>query len=323
MLVRRVLVPIVVFSLVVSFLASCAKAEPTPTTSPTPTKAAVATSPSQVASPQIQATATSVPVRPAATAAPKTEVLDPAKVLPKTMYWSALDVGNSAYVQAGLMADAFMKKYGVKVRIIPAGSGLGRVSTIKTGQAIMTMLTEEVFYATNGLYEYEDMGWGPQDLRVILGHPAATGFPVRADSGIKTPADWKGKRVAYVTGLASFTEPIEAALAFAGLTPKDVIRVEFPSVGAAYSSLKEGKADTTKGTPTAPALYELASSPFGCAWTQFDPNNKEGWARLNKIMPWTTPRRETEGAGISGDKPSDLWTFIYPRISNTSPLMTF
>ncbi|UCG98623.1 MAG: ABC transporter substrate-binding protein, partial [Burkholderiales bacterium] len=57
------------------------------------------------------------------------------------------------------------------------------------------------------------------------------------DSGIKTAADLKGKRVAWVIGAPSLNQNITAILAFANLTWDDVKKVEFGGFGPAMDGI--------------------------------------------------------------------------------------
>src|SRR5512136_1649529 len=124
-------------------------------------------------------------------------------VLPEMMSWSAFDVGSRGYVQGAAISDALTKQYKAKVRILPSGTSIGRVQPLKTGAATYGLLADEVFFAVEGLYEFANINWGPQDLQVALAHPAPVGMVATAKSGIKTLKDLKGKRVAWIPGAST------------------------------------------------------------------------------------------------------------------------
>ena len=42
--------------------------------------------------------------------------------LPKSMVWSAYDLGSSGYAEASGIANALQKKYPTRIRIVPAGT---------------------------------------------------------------------------------------------------------------------------------------------------------------------------------------------------------
>lgn len=235
--------------------------------------------------------------------------------LPKTMLWSCYDVGASGYVQASAIADAFSKKFGTKIRLLPSGTSIGRLMPLTGKKVDCGFLANEVYFAYEGLYDFSAPNWGPQDLRVILAHPTTIAMATTKDSGIKKPADAKGKRVSFIPGAPTLNIKGEAFLAFAGLTWDDVQRVDFPSYGACLKALIEGKTDVSIVSTTASVMYELETSPKGLYWPAFPPEDKEGWKRMLKIAPFLSPYPETIGAGISPDKPVYLPAYRYPMIT--------
>lgn len=234
--------------------------------------------------------------------------------LPEIMTWSAYDIGSGGYIQAGAMANALGKKYGTKVRILPSGTSVGRLTPMKAGAASYGFLADETFFAVEGLEEFSGYGWGPQDLRVILQHPATISMVATKQSGIKTPADFKGKRVAWVAGSPTLNKKAEAFMAFANLTWNDVKKVDMPSYAASLKGLIEDKVDAAVTIPTAAIMYELESSPKGISWPEFPISDKEGWARLQKVAPWVSPGKEDRGAGLTKGQPKDLPQYSYPQV---------
>jgi uncharacterized protein len=236
-------------------------------------------------------------------------------VLPEMMTWSAFDIGSRGYVQGAAISNALTKQYKTKVRILPSGTSIGRVQPLKTGAASYGLLADELFFAVEGLYEFANINWGPQDLRVALAHPAPVGMVATAKSGIKTLKDLKGKRVAWIPGGSTNNVKNEAYLAFAGYTWKDVQRVEMPSYNAAMKGLIEGKVDAMNVGITAPTLYELENSNMGISWPEFPPSDNEGWKRMNAIAPWLAPGKCAIGPGIKKDQPKDLISYAYPQLT--------
>src|SRR3972149_895159 len=82
--------------------------------------------------------------------------------LPERMFWTAYDVGSTGYVQTATIADGLMKKYGVKVRVIPSGTSIGRFMPLLTGSAANANMGDESAFYIEGLYESNVMGMGPQ-----------------------------------------------------------------------------------------------------------------------------------------------------------------
>ena len=238
-----------------------------------------------------------------------------AQSLPPTMTWSSYDVGSAGYAEASAMADAFGKKYGTKVRIQPSGSSIGRLQPVLQKRADVGFLATEAFFAAEGTEDFGAWRWGPQDIRVLAGRPAAFGLPTAADANIKTFADLKGKRIAFVAGNPSLNVKCEAYLGFGGLTLADVQVVMFPSYGAAMSSIAQGKTDATCTTTTPSQMYELAESPRGIRWLEAPASDKQGWARMQAIAPFFGPKVEAVGAGLSAEKPAALMAYRYPVLT--------
>lgn len=74
--------------------------------------------------------------------------------LPKTMIWSTYDVGSTGYVEATAIADAMIKNYGTRVRLLPSGSGVGQIITLKQGKANSAWLANELYFATRGIFDF-------------------------------------------------------------------------------------------------------------------------------------------------------------------------
>lgn len=235
--------------------------------------------------------------------------------IPKTMVWSTYDVGSTGYVEASAIADALGKQYGARVRLQPSGSSIGRLQPVQRGRVPLGWLANEVFFACEGLYEFCTPEWGPQDLRVLAGRPASLGMAVTKKSGIKSAADLKGKRLAYAKANTSVNVKMEPILAFGGLTLDDMELVEVPSYGASMKALVEGRADACGVAPTAATMYELEASPNGISWVPMPPDNEEGWARAEELLPIISPYEESIGAGLSKENPVWMIGYHYPMLT--------
>lgn len=236
------------------------------------------------------------------------------KTMPRSMIWTAYNVGSAGYANASAIADAFGKKYGTRIRIQPSSTAIGRLQPLVSERANLGFLSTGTFFATEGIVDFAEKRWGPQDLRVVAGKVAAFGMPTAADANIDTIADVKGKRLAYVAGNPSVNVKCDAVMAFAGLDRDDVEIVMFPTYTAAMSALKQDKADATCTLTTPSLMYELAESPRGIHWPQMPASDKEGWARVQKMAPYASPYTETVGAGVSEQNPVALMGYRYPQI---------
>ena len=245
---------------------------------------------------------------------PTVEAQSKPKDLPAMMTWSAYDVGSRGYNQAAAISNALTKQYGLKVRIMPSGTGVGRMMPLKTGVASYGLLADETAFALMGLYEFSYYNWGPQDLRVILAKPAPINVAARTQSGIKVAKDMKGKRVAWVAGSSSLNVKMDAYMAFANLTWNDVTKVEFPGYNAALRGLIEGKVDAAVAGVTAPTMYELEASPQGLTWVHFPAADKEGWARLQAIAPFVYPSKTDIAPAVKKGHPIEMPFYRYPQL---------
>lgn len=233
--------------------------------------------------------------------------------LPGIITWTSYDVGSSGYVQAAAIGDALMRKANVKLRVIPAGTDIGRITPLKSGMVDFSLTGIGSHFAWRGILDFASYTWGPQKLRQIWQVlPYGMSLVTAADANIKTPADVKGKRVAYIPGAPALNTSVEGFLAFANLTWDDVKKVLFGSYGAALKGLVEGKVDAEFTTGTASRLHELESSPRGIYWPPFPCSDKEGWKRLQKVAPYFGCDIIKTAVGLK--KPTELPNYPYPTL---------
>lgn len=235
--------------------------------------------------------------------------------LKPTMVWSAYDVGSTGYVETSAIADAMGKKYGTRVRLQPSGTSIGRLLPLKEGRVSHAWLANECYFAAEGLYDFATPEWGPQDLRTTLGRQNSLSIVTTKKSGIAKLSDVKGKRFAIARANLSVNSKVEPILALAGLTWKDLELVEFPSYAATLKALIEGKADCAGAAPSTTILRELEASPNGIGWIALDPNDKAGWERVQKAVPFVEPFKENYGAGLSDANPAWMLGYRYPMLT--------
>ncbi|MGP1677748.1 MAG: TAXI family TRAP transporter solute-binding subunit, partial [Burkholderiales bacterium] len=132
------------------------------------------------------------------------------------------------------------------------------------------------------------------------------------DSGIKTIADLKGKRVAWVIGAPSLNQNITALLAFANLTWNDVQKVEFGGFGPAMDGIVNNQVDAAWSSSVSGKAYAIAKSPRGLIYPVVSHKDKEGWKRVQAVAPFLNPFMGTEGAELSKDHPAESSTYPYP-----------
>ena len=231
--------------------------------------------------------------------------------LPKMMHWSCYDVGAGGYIQTSAVADGLLKKYGVKVRLMPGGSDMSRILALKTRRVEMSFLGNGAFFAAEGLYDFSTYEWGPQDIRVVIAPTATHCLWSTETSGIKDLKDAKGRRVAWIIGSPGINVKTTAYLAFANLTWDDVEKVEFASFGACINGLVEGSVDVIMGTPVG-GIIKAAASPKGAHLLELYADDTEGWARLQKKAPFLSPVKESKGVDIEKGHPKDVALIRFP-----------
>ena len=234
--------------------------------------------------------------------------------LPPTLTMTAYDTGTAGFNITVAIGKMMKDKYGTDVRVLPAGNDVARLQPVRTGRAIAAGMGSGIYFAQEGVFEFGSKEWGPQAVQITLTTVDcnAGSLGVAADTGVKTMADLKGKRVGFVVGSPALNQNTLGTLAFAGLTAKDVKVVEFASYGAMWKGVVNNDADVAYGTTITGPAKELETSPRGIVWPATPHDDKAGWARLQKITPFINPHIATCGAGISKDKPIQLSNYPYP-----------
>ncbi len=235
--------------------------------------------------------------------------------LPPTISWSAYDVGSGGYNQAVAIGNALKQKYNVSLRVLPGKNDVSRNLPIREGQVQFSANgVGGAYLAMEGVFEFGAPSWGPQPIRGLLLNTSDQVLTVIAagDAGVRTIADLKGKRVAWVIGSPALNQNITAMLAFAGLTWDDVKKVEFGGFGAAMDGIINNQVDAAFTSSISGKAYQIAKSPRGLVYPVISHKDKAGWARMNAVAPFFFPFMGTEGAELSKDKPAESATYPYP-----------
>ena len=235
--------------------------------------------------------------------------------LPDTLAWTAYDVGSGGYNQAVAIGNALKNKANVNLRVLPGKNDVSRNLPLREDKVHFSANGVGGSYlAQEGLDDFGAKEWGPQRLRMLLLNNSDQLLTITTakDAGIKTLADLKGKRVAWVVGAPSLNQNITALLAFANLTWNDVQKVEFGGFGAAMTGMINNQVDAAFASSISGPLYQLASSGRGIQYPTMDHKDKAGWDRVKKIAPFFVPFMGTEGAAMSKENPVEAATYPYP-----------
>ena len=235
--------------------------------------------------------------------------------LPETLAWTAYDVGSGGYNQSVAIGNALKQKMGVNLRVLPGKNDVSRTLPLREGKVHFSANgVGGTYLAQEGVFEFGARDWGPQPVRALLlnNSDALLTIVTAKDAGIKTIADIKGKRVAWVVGAPSLNQNITALMAFANLTWNDVTKVEFGGFGAAMTGIINNQVDAAFSSSISGNAYQIASSPRGLQYPTFSHADKDGWARVKKVAPFFVPFMGTEGAEMAKDKPVEAATYPYP-----------
>ena len=293
------LIVVIITSLLVI---SCAEPAPAPAPAPKPAPTVTVTAPA----PTVTVTAPTPTPTPAPAFEPK---------LPSKMMWASLDIGTFGYTAAVGLGFALDKAYGMNVRILPVGTGVGRVQALNAGAGDIAFVSYEGWCAFTGSEEFSDISWGPQDVCALWCPIQDCGGAVAATSDIYTMADVKGKTVGFIPGYSAINKKVEGMLAFGGLTWDDVEIVEFPSSGSMYQAAAEGLLDFCGSPgPKTPLMREMEASPHGLRWIPLPFDDKEGWKRLQEVMPLVPSYLTQGGAGVAEGELIESYGYRYPQM---------
>jgi TRAP transporter TAXI family solute receptor len=235
--------------------------------------------------------------------------------LPPTVTLTAYDTGTSGFNIAVAIGKMIKDKYGSDARVLPAGNDVARLQPLRANRAQISAMGAGVYFAQEGVFEFATREWGPQPLHITLSSVDCNGLSlaVAADTGVKTLADVKGKRVGFVVGSPALNQNALAMLAFANLSAKDVRIVEFASNNAMWKGMVNNDVDTAFASTIAGPTKELETSPRGIVWPPLPHSDKAGWERVRKVGPFFTEHNATCGSGgITKDKPIQMGSYPYP-----------
>lgn len=242
--------------------------------------------------------------------------------LPNQLSWTAYDTGSAGYNQAVAIGAALQDAAGVNLRVLPGKNDVSRTEPLRQGRVDFSATgVGGSFMAQEGAFEFGAENWGPQKIRVLLANNGGAinlAVGVAGDIGVEDYADLAGKRVAYIVGAPALNVNTEAYLAYGGLTWDDVERVDFGGFGASWSGLIEGQVDAAFAATNSGQAYEAASSPRGLIWPPIDPDNAEGFARMQEIAPFFVTNKASVGATIDGTDGYQGAGYAYPVLVATA-----
>jgi TRAP transporter TAXI family solute receptor len=244
-----------------------------------------------------------------------------AKRMPRTVVWTAYDVGSAGYSQSASIGHIMSKREGITMRVIPGGNDIARQAPLAIGRAHFGALGIGSFLSQEGVMDFSAPEWGPQPVQILGAFWANfnTGAASCAgDAGIKMVSDMRGKRIAWVVGAPALNLNMTGYLAGGGLGWDDVQKVDFPSWGAAGRAVREDQADCWIASTNSGSVYELANSPrkYQPAHMPKPAQDPAAWKRMKAFTPYFEYNEATIGAKpVSADSPHVGATYGYPAIA--------
>jgi len=176
----------------------------------------------------------------------------------------------------------------------------------------------DVTFVVTGTGDYEGQGAKTSIRAVASMVPYRVAMHVRADSDIKTIADLRGKHVSSgFNAQKTIGRIIEAHLANAGLSYKDVIGVPTPNVVSQANDFKAGKVDVLFFALGSAAIKEASATVGGLRVLPID-DSEESLKRMQAILPGAYVLTVGPAPGIDGiTQPTKLIAFDMVLNSST------
>ena len=217
--------------------------------------------------------------------------------------------GSFSNSAGSAMAKVFVEKAGMHA-IVQAQASTGFEETV-SGSADFNVSNsfDSTFFAT-GTGEYAGRG-ARKNLRYVGALiPYRVAMHVRADSPIQRIADLKGKRLSSgFNAQKTIHRIIEAHLANAGLSYKDVVQVPTPNVVRQVDDFISGKTDAFFFALGSAAIKQANASVGGLRVLEVD-TSPQAMQRVTAMLPGAYTLQVTPNPNIEGvTKPTHLIAF--------------
>jgi TRAP transporter TAXI family solute receptor len=231
----------------------------------------------------------------------------------QTLRFGAGQQGSQNYGVNTAIAQAIDEGTDLSVTVQSFGGPVAYLPLLATGELDMAaVVTPDLADAVRGGGPFKGMAL-PNIAVVAALLPSPVGLMVRADSGIRSIPDLKGKRVAWeIPAQASLQPYVEGALANGGLTAADVTPVPVASVRAGVTALVDGAVDATLFALRAGAVVEADAATGGILWLPFDTSD-EAVTRMQAIAPEAYLMAFQPAEGLVG-VPEPMSTMAYDYV---------
>ena len=228
----------------------------------------------------------------------------------KTLVLGGNPEGSLYYSMAQAIAATVTKHSGDKVDVLPQGSTVffPMFGSKEVDLGIVNPMDARSAYDATWPYEKAAGGKGYKMQTVMLGSPIRLSMVTTESSGIKRLEDLKGKRVVADYGaFGGSTITAVAALANAGMSPKDVNAVKVSSYPEGVRAVMEGRAVAAVASLGSGIVQELDASKKARI-LPID-RSAEAMARARKVGPAYVPMLVKKGVvpGVN----EDTWVLSY------------
>jgi TRAP transporter TAXI family solute receptor len=222
--------------------------------------------------------------------------------------------GSFSNSAAAAMAKAVTDK--AKLRMIVQAQASSGFDELEAGSVEFNMSNS--FVVITGTGEYEGQGVKKSIRYVASMVPYRVAMHVRADSDIRSLADLKGKRVSSgFNAQKTIGRIIEAHLANAGMSYKDVVGVPTPNVVSQANDFKAGKVDVLFFALGSGAIKEASATVGGLRVLPID-DSAAALARMQQILPGSYVLTVNPAPGLDGlAQPTKLTAFDMVLNSST------
>jgi len=219
-------------------------------------------------------------------------------------------VGSSSNAIGASLASVVSRHTPITVRVQPFAGPPAWLPSMDTGDTDMGILTSpDAATSYNGVILYKRPFKNTRIL--IVGGTLQLSFYVPKDALIETVADLKGKRIPTdYPGTPIVRLSSTAALATAGFTYSDIIKVPVSDLQAGAQAFLEGRTDAGWHTVGSPAVEEANARKGGVKFVSVI-STMEGARKMAEVYPGSYPRVLKTGSATAVIKDTAFLTSDY------------
>jgi TRAP transporter TAXI family solute receptor len=231
----------------------------------------------------------------------------------QTMGIGTMPQGSLSYATGAAVAKVMSENLGLSARVQPNSGESVLLPLINSGEldfGVANLMEGTEAYHGTGPFQ----GRPQKNLRALgVLFPLRVGYFVRKDSGIKSIADLKGKRVTWgYSAMGSIHPVLSALLANGGLTEADIRPVPVPNVVRGADDFGGGKADAFFFGLQAAKVTELDATVGGVMILPLS-NDPKRIAEMKKVFPAGYLDEVKPRPGLTGVSGA-TWTLAYDNM---------